>query len=422
MLTRFNERMDYQMLVEKTLVLLEDKILAKEKFVDTLAYLCITFQGLTLVELFELAKISEADWKLMLVFFKNYFNCYKGLVWSVSNDTLKSCVVNRYLSGKNSEGRSLLHVYHLNLGNQMNKTSNSIRKLEEQTINYFFAQEYHLLKQTIADIENFLIMFNPYTKYDLCRYWQHLEGQGYDPVIEYNKRLELFDLHFEPKPEDLFITILQISRFFKEFADFETKNTPAFRHPHIRDKLMQVTELAQKQSEAGDIFAFLSETGLVADCDQMTSEEFPPGSPGWVFRQPDQEEGWENLEALPADPTKNNAEKVVSFLTEIGLQEEVDRMQMVDACKRRKGEPQPADEIRLEDANSSSKKARKPAHAEASHPISALKGHELLNPEIPHQKVELRYRDRLLQTLRRSRRTDQEEEESGSRDERRPNG
>lgn len=82
-------------------------------------------------------------------------------------------------------------------------------------------------------------MFNPYTKYDLCRYWQKLEGQGYDPVVEYNKELELFDMQFNPKPEDLFSIILQISRFLKEFSDFETVNTPKFRHPNIKNKIIE---------------------------------------------------------------------------------------------------------------------------------------------------------------------------------------
>jgi len=30
---------------------------------------------------------------------------------------------------------------------------------------------------------------------------------------------------------------LQLSRFLKEFGDFETKKTPEFRHPGIRNKL-----------------------------------------------------------------------------------------------------------------------------------------------------------------------------------------
>ena len=63
-----------------------------------------------------------------------------------------------------------------------------------------------------------------------------METQGYDPVVEYNKGIEIFDMHFSPKPEDLFTIILQISRFLKEFSDFETLTTPEFKHPFIQGK------------------------------------------------------------------------------------------------------------------------------------------------------------------------------------------
>ena len=386
----FNERLElnengydnYGFIMNKILSILETKLMEKQKFIDIMAYISITFKGITLLELFELTGITIEEWHLALTFFKAFFNCYKDILWSMSNDTLKRVIATRYLHGKTSDGKLVLHQYHLNLGNQMNKTSNSIRKLEEQTINYFFAQEYHLLKQTISDIENFLILFNPYTKYDLCRYWQYLEGQGYDPVTEYNKRLELFDIHFEPKPEDLFITILQISRFFKEFADFETKKTPNFRHPLIRDKFIQLEEPEHFEEEIGDIFAFLKKAGKIDSSMQSSDDEYPPGSTAWVFRQPDQEEGWENLQEQVAMNMKNPPEKIIGYLSNIGLEEEVRRMHMIELGRRH---------IELAEARETSKVSIL-SHPEKytndlNHHESPLKGHELLNPDIPHQKV-----------------------------------
>lgn len=355
----------------------ENKIMDSQKYIDLLVYLCLTFKGITLSELFELAKINLEEWNLALAFFKTYFNCYKNTYWSISNDVLKKSIIKKYLTDKIKDGKPVQLTYHLNLGNQMNKTMNSIRKLEEQSINYFFAQEYYLLKQTIADIENFLVLFNPYTKYDLCRYWQYLEGQGYDPVIEYNKRLESFDVHFEPKPEHLFIIILQISRFFKEFADFETKKTPKFRHPEIKDKFVQVDEPRDQEDDSGDIFAFLAKSGKMEKSLKALEGEYPPGSPGWIFRQPDQEEGWENLEQKIRDKYYSE-EKVISYLNEIGLQEEVKRMQMLDTFKKihETGEGQETSQI---------------SHHSENQPTSTctpLKAHEILNPDIPHQKVQ----------------------------------
>jgi hypothetical protein len=88
-----------------------------------------------------------------------------------------------------------------------------------------------------------------------------LEGKGYDPVVEYNKGLELFDMHFSPKPEDLFTIILQISRFLKEFSDFETKNTPKFRHPFIRGKIVD----KKKRTEDGEELSWFQNKEILSD-------------------------------------------------------------------------------------------------------------------------------------------------------------
>jgi hypothetical protein len=95
------------------------------------------------------------------------------------------------------------------------------------------SKAYFKLKEIVSTIENFLLLFNPNNKYDLCRYWQKLEEQGFDPVIEYNKAIEGFQMHYHPTSEDIFRIIVQISRFLKEFGDFETYFTPSFRHPPV---------------------------------------------------------------------------------------------------------------------------------------------------------------------------------------------
>ena len=70
------------------------------------------------------------------------------------------------------------------------------------------ARNYFRLKEIISIIENFLLLFNPNNKYDLCRYWQTLEEHGFDPVLEYNKTIEGFYIHYLPTPEDLFRIII----------------------------------------------------------------------------------------------------------------------------------------------------------------------------------------------------------------------
>jgi hypothetical protein len=97
-------------------------------------------------------------------------------------------------------------------------TPNSIRKLEEQCYHLYKAKKDFKLKEIISIIENFLLLFNPNNKYDLCRFWSTLDAKGFDPVVEYNKAIEGFEMHCHPKPEEVFRIIVQISRFLKEFS------------------------------------------------------------------------------------------------------------------------------------------------------------------------------------------------------------
>ena len=125
------------------------------------------------------------------------------------------------------------NALHEEIANIIDRTPLSTRKLEEQTYHLFISKSYFRLKETVSIIEHFLLLFNPHNKFDLCHYWQKLLENGFDPAVEYNKAIEGFEMHYKPPPDDIFQIILQISRFLKEFADFETENTPAFKHPPI---------------------------------------------------------------------------------------------------------------------------------------------------------------------------------------------
>ena len=48
------------------------------------------------------------------------------------------------------------------------------------------------LKETLANIENFLIFFNPVNKFSLSLYWSILCKKGFEPVKEYNSSIEWF--------------------------------------------------------------------------------------------------------------------------------------------------------------------------------------------------------------------------------------
>lgn len=340
----FGSLLEYEDIIGMVLTYFEDKIVPREQYRCLMIYLSLTFKGLTLSEVFSLTGIAQQDWLHILVFFKPYFFTFKGL-WSISNESLKQLVQKHYLG---ADKQSALQ-YHIKIADRMNHTPNSIRKLEEQSIHYFLSKQHFLLKQTVTDVENFLIFFNPYTKYDLCRYWQYLEKEGYDPVCEYTKRLESFDLHYQPSAEDLFTIILQVSRFFKEFADFETKHTPAYRHPSIQGKIQVERVLqakdrqkdrpptAEEASKFGEvsIFNYLKkESALngrtpeeVADAAQV--HDTTPS----VFTQEEEEE----VDEEEAEDGGHETEvggvagvQVIDFLRDIGLDREIRCMEMVD--------------------------------------------------------------------------------------------
>ncbi|CAK89279.1 unnamed protein product (macronuclear) [Paramecium tetraurelia] len=212
------------------------------KFRRVLLVLSLTQKGLTYPEIESVCNITIKEWKLFLVFFKVYIMKHKDL-WIIHNEIFKKVVINTYYV----DIKEVLEL-HDNIATTIDKiTPNSIRKLEEQTFQLFSAKNYFSLKEVISIIENFLLLFNPSNKYDLCRYWQSLEENGFDPVLEYNKAVEGFQIHYHPSSEDMFRIIIQISRFLKEFGDFETRNTPGFRHPPIIGVLSDLYDIGLLQ-------------------------------------------------------------------------------------------------------------------------------------------------------------------------------
>lgn len=150
--------------------------------------------------------------------FLNIFGCvvrkYEG-VYEISSRWLTESVLDREKIKKGDNFNETLMGWHERIARALETTDNSIRKLEEQAYHLFCAKSYFRLKEMVSNIENFLLLFNPHNKYELSRYWQKLEEKGFDPVIEYNKAVEGFSMHYHPSDENIFRIIVQISRFLK---------------------------------------------------------------------------------------------------------------------------------------------------------------------------------------------------------------
>lgn len=188
------------------------------------------------------SKLSEHNVRCILGIFSMFFMCFNGY-YMCHNESFRKIVEKLYYPDPQPKDKLFPEPVnpkkelHRQIGLIFDKAANNVRKLEEEATHFFRAEEFFSLKQSISTIENFLMLFNPITKFDLFRYWRKLEQRGYDPVTEYNKGVEQFDTQYIPEPDKLFVIILQVCRFLKEFSDFETDVTPIFRHPMIKGKV-----------------------------------------------------------------------------------------------------------------------------------------------------------------------------------------
>ena len=272
-----------------------------DRFKELMKYLAATFKGLTLEELEKLSNLNR-DATVMavevlkpaLVQINGYYRFYcEPIISHVKSSWIKED----------------LPVIHRQIGEGLNSAANSVRKLEEQILNLFEAKAWFLLKQIISAIENFLILFNPAHKYLLSLCWGSLVRQNYDPVIEYNKALELFEMHYQPTIENLFQIILQLSRFFKELVDFEGEYLPEFRHPLIRNRLLTLQQKATEVSAGPNSRLF--DARDPAEDSRLEVEEF-------------------SIDSEDSEREEHMHGRCKNHLEDIGLLREVKRMKIYD--------------------------------------------------------------------------------------------
>ena len=94
-------------------------------------------------------------------------------------------------------------------------------------------------------------------------------------------------MHYHPSDENIFKIIVQISRFLKEFCDFETYETPAFRHPLIEGNMVELqkigllNEFTELEIYVDSSFCQVDEAQNIPDCSlqeqirQVREQHFP---------------------------------------------------------------------------------------------------------------------------------------------------
>ncbi|CAD8192999.1 unnamed protein product [Paramecium octaurelia] len=189
-------------------------------------------KGISIDEVMASCSCTQEQFIKVYDFFKICF-LEKNLVYSIYILTMRQAIQQIQFS-KNLYDQYLLIIEH---------STNSTRKLEELIQQYSKNKKYFKLKEIIINIEHFLILWNPYNKFELCQLWEMLEQNGYDLVMEYNKAVENFQAIYKPTTEGLFFIMLQICIFLREFSNFEKEGTPAYKHPLLRGQSIEFEEV-----------------------------------------------------------------------------------------------------------------------------------------------------------------------------------
>lgn len=220
----------------------KEEPLTKDSIIDFFVYINLSLKGLSESELRNLCGISMRQSRLILGIFGSLLTNFRGFINIQSEDLIK--YVNLMID-PNQESKCYKYI-----ADSLENSVLNVRRLEEQMYAYYMAKEFFPLKHKISSIDNFLLIFQPSLKKEVMKYWRALIEQRYDPVIEYNKSLEAFVMHSQPTNSDLFLIIIQLSRFFKELGDYEGKGVPEFRHPIILN-LFVTNNKSKRSSKKG---------------------------------------------------------------------------------------------------------------------------------------------------------------------------
>ena len=223
-------------LLEFALEFFKDKFMKEGQFFAMISALCLNYKGLTKNEMMEIGKVNIVALESVLIVFGGFIIIFKNYL-KITNPIFLQFYIKKYIASPESKV-----AVHKQIALVLTNSPICLRQLKELNNNLYLAADFFQLKQKISSIENFLLLFNEITKYDLFKFWKKLEEKGYDPIHEYNKSLELFDMHFNPKDDEIFMINVQIARFFKELSEFESPITPEFRHPLIKGKVVQTLD------------------------------------------------------------------------------------------------------------------------------------------------------------------------------------
>lgn len=291
-----------------------DNPVDKDIIINYFIYLTLTKTGLTLEELKKLTLMTSKQLKLINLYFEPFLTNFNGFFKLVDSDFIE------YTNKMYSDDQ--IEFFYKNIADALDDQENSVRKIDEQTFAYIHAKEYFTVKQLLSSIENFLVFFNPQNKLDLYSHWNTLIKQTYDPVIEYNKSLELFEMHCQPKPNDLFSIVIQLSRFFIDLADFEDHEIPEFRHPKIINRLLTIKGNIIHQRKTENLHIESSEDDFDMNPEKINDENH------FVQEEMRLNASDFSIEEEDSEIEDHNLGNTVNYLEDIGLLKELKRLEL----------------------------------------------------------------------------------------------
>ena len=197
-----------------------------------LGYLSISRCGLGVEDLTALCSHSESVVHVLELFSICFFTC--DSLFLFKNDVYSKVIISKFV----------LQVSHLRFDilEHINNSPITVHSVHERVYHYKELKEWLALKDCVCSLEVFFIMFSPSNRLELIRCWNLLFEHHFDPVQEYNKSLEHFVEQHKPSNQEIFIILVQLCRFFKEFSKFEPSDICEFRHPPLK-KIAEVKEL-----------------------------------------------------------------------------------------------------------------------------------------------------------------------------------
>ena len=205
-------------------------MLNKKQLVEYLIYLSLTLTGLKKEEIMKLVQLTDLQLQLLNLYLSPFITNFGNLFKLIDEDFLA------YVRGIMRVDQRI--YFFKKIGDSIDSSEINERNVKERLNSCFIAQDYFILKHILGSIEVFLVFFRTPNKIDLYKYWSVLISRSYDPVIEYIKSVETFEMHYELNPDDLFKLIVQMSIFFVDLAEFEEFFMPEFRRPKLRNILL----------------------------------------------------------------------------------------------------------------------------------------------------------------------------------------